>query len=178
MCRVMASVGSESGSGLFVMDWQVLFPQRAVFCHPNSWCIFISLTDLSRSLTHAPPPFQLQITAVICQPWSRSLAASHCVIDWLLHWWLAACPTTTRKPVQGHPLENAHPPPHHSFHRLLPSIHPYMHTYIHPSLNSPTPASHALALTSLINQGLSQSAVWAAVHFHHLLLPTLSTFLI
>lgn len=120
-------------------------------------------------------------TVVICQPWSPSLAASHCVIDRLLYWWLATRPTTTRKPVQGHPLENAHRPHpphhHHSICRLLPSIRPYI-LYIHPSLRSPTPASHASALTSLINQGLSQSAVWAAVHFDHLLLLTLSTFLI
>lgn len=125
--------------------------------------IVISLTYLSLSLTHALPPVQLQITEVIFQPWSRSLVASHCVIDPLLHWRLTTHPTTTKKSCSRRSLKltvDPHPPPHLSIYCLLLSIHPYMHAciyiyiYIHPPLHSPTSASHAPALTSLINQRL------------------------
>lgn len=152
------------------IDWQMLCFFSAILMH----FYFIDWSFL----THALPPVQLQITEVICQPWSMSLAASHCVIDPLLHWWLATHPTTTRKTAQGHPLQNACPPPSTVSVCLLPSIHPYMHIYIHPSRHSPTLASHASVLTSLITQGLSQSAVWAVVHFDHLLLQMFSTFFI
>lgn len=165
----------ESGSGSFLIDWQVLFLGGGF--HLDSWCIFYFIDWSFAPLTHAPPPLWLQIhcshlPALIQVPGGLSLC----------HWSAATLmarhtPNHHQKTSAGTSLRKcpSTPPPQH----LPPTpIYPSLHTYIHPPLRSPTPASHASALTSLINQGLSQSAVWAAVHFDHLLLLTLSTFLI
>ena len=166
--------------GSFVINWSFCFSPPP---HLYSWCIFISVTDLSLSLTHAPPPLHLQIhcshlPAMIQVPGVPLTPSSiGCLID--------GSPQA-REPAQGHLSENAHPlPPPAPSATSSAYSHLSILTYIHPSLHSPTPASHASALTSLINQGLSQSAVWAVVHSDHLLLLlllllllTLSTFLI
>lgn len=119
--------------GSFVINWSFCF-----FPHLYSWCIFISVTDLSLSLTHAPPPLHLQIhcshlPAMIQVPGvPLTLSSIGCLID--------GSPQA-REQARGHLSENAHPPPplHLPQHPPPTPIYPSLHTFIHPSIRPHQP---------------------------------------
>lgn len=106
--------------------------------HLYSWCIFISVTDLSLSLTHAPPPLHLQIhcshlPAMIQVPGvPLTLSSIGCLID--------GSPQA-REPARGHLSENAHPPAplHLPQHPPPTPIYPSLQTFIHPSIRPHQP---------------------------------------
>lgn len=105
-------------------------------------CVCVSLTSLSLFwLMHLLP------LKLLLRPGPRAALCS--LIDWLLHWW----PATRRKK--------------HTVQGLPSSLQQPQSTLIHTYICSPTPASHASAVISLIN------GCWTMARFDHLL----STFL-
>ena len=128
-----------------------------------------SPTPASNHCSHLPAVIQVPGGLSLCH-WSAATLMAHHTPN---HHQKTSARTALRKCASS---------PNHITSSLLPlsttyshlSILTCIHTLIHPSMT----ASHASALTLLINQGISQSPVWAAAHFDHLLLPTLSTILI
>lgn len=137
-CRDIPSVKCKSWSGLFLIDWQVLFPQAHFFLSFDS-CMYFYFTDWSftppescTSPTPAPNPLW-SFASRDPGPW-QPLTSSliGCYIDGSPH---------TQPPPEKQCRDIPYKiliHPHHCICFLLPSIHSCMHTFIHPSVQSPT----------------------------------------
>lgn len=141
MCRDVASLGSGSGSGLFLMERQMLFRKRTVFLpffffwssqlvmhfYVIDWSF--ALPDSCPSPTPAPNHCSL-LPAVIQVPAGLSLC------HWLVTTLMARCTPNHhhhQKTSAGTSFKKCPPTTH------LLSILTCMHTFIHPSIHPHQP---------------------------------------